>query len=165
MYPTLWLLKELECPLWQTYALWHTHITKMTKKAFGVLMFINRIKELFSSKVWKIVIQTLVLSIVNYGMTVRGTTNKSQLKRVQKLYNFSAVAVRGRSRYSYDHASPILEELKWLNVSKRIQYERCILMHNLISNKYPNWPFNIPTVSQTTHRNTKATRQFLYTQN
>ncbi len=105
MYPTLWLLKNLGV-LFDKHMLFDTHITEMTKKAFGVLMFVNRIKELFSSKARKIVIQTLVLSIVNCGMTVWGTTNKSQLKRVQKLYNFSAkVAVGGRSRY--DHASPI----------------------------------------------------------
>ncbi len=145
--------------LFDKHMLFDTHITEMTKKTFGVLMLINRIKELFSSKARKIVIQTLALSIVNYGMTVWGTTNKSQLKRVQKLYNFSAkVAVGGRSRYG--HASPILEELKWLNVTKRIQYEHCILMYDIISNKYPNWLFNIPTVSQTTQRNTKKQDNF-----
>ena len=122
-------------------------------------MFINRIKEFFSSKARKIVIQTLVLSIINYGMMIWGTTNKSQLKRVQKLYNFSAkVAVGGRSRY--DHASPILEELKWLNIRKRIQYEQCIFMFNIISNKYPNWLFTIPAVSQVNQRCTRQQHNF-----
>ena len=141
------------------HMLFDTHITEMTKKAFGVLMFINRIKDLFSSKARKIVIQTLVLSIMNYGMMVWGTTNKSQLKRVQKLYNFSAkVAVGGRSRY--DHASPILDELNWLNTSKRIQYEHCIFMYNIISNKCPNWLFNIPAVSHINQRNTRQQDHF-----
>ncbi len=131
----------------------------MTKKAFGVLMFINRIKDLFSSKTRKIVIQTLVLGIINYGMMIWGTTNKSQLKRIQKLYKFSAkVAVGGRSRY--DLASPILEELKWLNTSKRIQYEHCIFMYNIISNNYPTWLFNIPAVSQINQRNTRHQDNF-----
>ncbi len=82
--------------LFGKHMLFDTHITEVTKKAFWVLMFVNRIKELFSSRARKIVIQALLLSIVNYGMTVWGTTNKSQLKRVQKLHNFSAkVAVGG----------------------------------------------------------------------
>ena len=141
------------------HMLFDTHITEMTKKAFGVLMFINRIKELFSSKARKIVIQTLVLSIINYGMMIWGSTNKTQQKRVQKLYNFSAkVAVGGRSRY--DHASPILDELRWLNVNKRIQYEQCIFMYNIIYNKFPNWLFTISAVSQVSQRSTRQQHNF-----
>ncbi len=68
--------------LFDKHILFDTHITAMTKKAFEVLMFINRIKELFSSKTRKSVIQTLLLGIVNNGMTVWDTTSKSQLKRV-----------------------------------------------------------------------------------
>ncbi len=33
-------------------------------------------------------------------------------------------------------------------------------MDNIISNMYPNWLFNIPTVSQTTLRNTKQQDNF-----
>ncbi len=72
------------------------HITELTKKAFETVMYINCIKEIFSSRARKIFIETLVLSIINYGVTIWGTTNKTQLKRVQKLYNFAAkVAVGG----------------------------------------------------------------------
>ncbi len=88
-----------------------------------------------------------------------GTTNKSQLQRVQKLYNFSAkVAAGGRSRH--DHASPVQEELKWLNVIKRIQLEHCIFMCNIASYYNPNWLFNIPGVSQISHRITRKHDNF-----
>ncbi len=102
--------------------LFDKHITEMKKKAFWTLMYVNRIKDSFSNKIRTTVIQTLVLSIANYGLPIWGTTNKTQMKRVQQLYNFSAkVAVGGRSRY--EHASPILDELRWLNVSKKCDYE------------------------------------------
>lgn len=137
------------------HMLFDTHITEQTKKAFGTLMYINRIRELFSGKARKIVIETLVLSIVNYGIAIWGNTNKTQLKRVQKLYNFSAkVAVGGRSRR--EHASPILEELQWLNIVKKVDFEHCLLMYNILFNKYPNWLFTLPTVS---HFNQRSTRQ------
>lgn len=151
-------LKNL-CVFFDKHMLFDTHITAMTKKAFRVLMVIYRIKELFSCQARKIVIQTLVLSIIIFGMMIWGTTNKSQLKRVQKLYNLSSkVAVGGRSRY--DHASPSLDELKWLNIRKRNQYEQCIFMFNIISNKYPNQLFNIPAVRQVNQICTRQQHNF-----
>ncbi len=73
-------------------------------------MYINRIKDSFSSETRTMVVQTLVLSLINYGMAVWGTTNKTLLMKVQKMQNFAAkVAVGGRRRS--DHASPILKDL------------------------------------------------------
>ncbi len=74
-------------------------------------MYINRIRNLFSTKTRTAVVQALVLTLINYGRAVWGTTNKTQLKRVQKILNFSAKeAVGGRSKY--DHAYPTLDELR-----------------------------------------------------
>ncbi len=66
------------------HMLFDTHITELTKKTFGTLVYINRIRNQFSTKARTAVVQTLVLSLINYGMTIWGTTNKTQLKRVQK---------------------------------------------------------------------------------
>lgn len=91
---------------------------------------------------------------MNYGITIWSTTNRAQLKRIQKLLNFSSkVAVAGRSRH--DHASPILDELKWLTVRKKGDYEQCIFMYNIFSNKYPNWLLTLPTVSHVDQRSTR----------
>ncbi len=66
------------------------NITKLCKTSFGILMYIDRIKDLFSSETRTIVVQTLVLSLMNYGMAVWGTTNKTLLMKVQTLQNFAA---------------------------------------------------------------------------
>ncbi len=52
------------------HMLFDTHITELTKKAFGTLMYINRTKEIFSSRTRNFFIETLVLSIINYGVTI-----------------------------------------------------------------------------------------------
>ncbi len=52
-----------------------THISEMTKKTVGTLMFINRHKDLLNRDSRIIVVQTLVLSIIKYGITIWGTTN------------------------------------------------------------------------------------------
>ncbi len=47
------------------------------------------------------------------------------------MQNFSAkVAVGNRSKY--DHASSILEELRWLQISKKCDYEQCVFMFNIL---------------------------------
>ncbi len=44
-------------------------------------------------------VQILELSLINYDMAAWGTTNKTSLKKAQKLQNFAAmVAVGGRRR-------------------------------------------------------------------
>lgn len=59
-------------------------------------------------------------------MMVWGTTNKTRIKRV---HFFSAkVAMVGRSKY--DHASPILDELRWPQITK-CDYEQCVFMFSI----------------------------------
>ncbi len=67
------------------HMLFSTHITKMTKKALGIFMNINRINEYFSVKARKIVIETLVPSIINYGVTIWSTTNKTTKTDIKTL--------------------------------------------------------------------------------
>ncbi len=67
-------------------------------------MYINPIKDLFSSETRTMVEQTLVLRLINYGMAVWGTTNQTMLMKVQKLQNFAArVAAGGRHRSVAHH--------------------------------------------------------------
>ncbi len=79
------------------HMLFENHITELCKKSCGILMYINRIKDLFGSETRTMVVQKLVLSLINYGMAVWATTNKTLLMKVQKLQNFAGkVAVGGR---------------------------------------------------------------------
>lgn len=65
--------------------LFDMHVTEISKKVSGMLMYISRFQDMLSREARLIVVQTLVLSHLNYGMTVWGTTNITQLNRVQKL--------------------------------------------------------------------------------
>lgn len=142
------------------HMLFENHITELCKKSFGILMYINRIKDLFSSETRTMVVQTLVLNLMNYGMAVWGTTSKTLLTKVQKLQNFAAkVAVGGRRRS--DRASPILKDLGWLNIRKKCVYEQCLVIFNILSDKYPHWLFTLPTVNNVHNNNTRQ-QELLY---
>ena len=106
------------------------------------------------------VIQSLVLSIINYGISIWGTTNSTQIERVQKLQNFAAkVALGGASKS--EHVTPFLKELRWLKINQIHKYEIATTVYNLVNKKFPNWLFPLPTVSDINAHsvNTRQTEQ------
>ncbi len=59
------------------------HVTEMSKKVSGTLMYINRIQDLLSIETRQTTVETLVLSHIDYGITVWSITNITELKRVK----------------------------------------------------------------------------------
>ncbi len=61
------------------------HIQEMHQKVMRIIFVLNRIKDKFEINTREIVIQSLVLTIINYCLPLYGTTNSTLLWRVQKL--------------------------------------------------------------------------------
>ena len=121
------------------------HIDELYRKVTGTLLYLNRVNDSFDSDCRVMVVQSLVLSILNYCLKVWGSTNKTQMDRVQKLQNFAGkVAIGGAKKY--DHVTPILEKLQWLRMDKKYFYDICILMFKIKNQLLPDWLFNMPTV-------------------
>jgi len=91
------------------------------------------------------VVQSLVLSIINYCSRIWGTTNKTQIERVQKLQNFAAKVTFGGLK-KYDHVSPAFNQLEWLRVDNKYSYDMCILVYKILHHHLPDWLFDISTV-------------------
>ncbi len=84
------------------------HISEMTRKPFTIQMYISNIQDSLSQEARLIAVRTLDLSHLYYAMTVWGTANITQLKRIQNLQNFGAgVTIGGSSKF--DHATPLLQ--------------------------------------------------------
>ncbi len=67
--------------------------------------------------------QSLALSILNYGLKIWGTANKTNIKKTQKLQNFAGkVALGGGARR--DQASLFISEVGWLKVYQKYKYNR-----------------------------------------
>ena len=131
-----------------------SHVNKISGKIFSTIIYINRIKDSFSKCSRKTVIQSLVLSIINYGIKVWGTTSKTLLNQIQKLQNFAAkVALGGAAKH--EHATPFLRELGWLKINQRYMYELGVMMYN-VTRSSPNAIVKMPLVSEIS---TAATRQ------
>ena len=53
------------------------HITDMTRKVNGILFHLNRVKDNFDKQTRKIVVESLVFSVLNYCLVIYGKTNKN----------------------------------------------------------------------------------------
>ena len=91
--------------------------------------------------------ESLVLSLINYCCKIWGSTNKTQLNKVQKLQNFAARVADGTAR-KYDHVTPILNDLKWIKMDKMYVYSICLFVYKILNDKLPRWLVTLPTVRQ-----------------
>lgn len=110
-----------------------------------MIVFINRMKDNFDKPTRKIVVESLVLSLLNYGMSVWGATNITQVERVQKIQNFAAKVALGGAAKS-DHVTPFLRELKWLKVNYQYEYEILTLTYRIFNNELPDWLLPLASV-------------------
>ena len=125
----------------------NVHIDELQKKVTGTLLYLNRVCDRFEFDCRVMVIQSLVLSVLNYCLRVWGSTNKTQMGRVKKLQNFAAkVAVGGAKKY--DHVTPIFEKLNWLPMELKYFYSICLLVFKIRNKLLPEWVFSMPTVRQ-----------------
>ena len=123
------------------------HINELQNKIMGTLLFLNRITKRFDQDCRIMIVQSLILSVLNYALKIWGSTNKTNIQRVQRLQNFaSKVAVGGAGRR--DHASPIIENLKWLCMNKKYIYEICVFIFKIKAHEVPEWLFKLRTASE-----------------
>ena len=134
------------------------HIDEISRKIFGTIMYVNRLKDNFNKSSRITVIQSLVLSIITYGIKIWGSASATQIQRVQKLQNFAAkVALGGAAKH--DHVTPYLQELGWLKVKEKYLFEVGVTVYNVIKQRLPHWLITLPIVSDYSVVNTRQQNQ------
>ena len=131
-----------------------SHVDYLYKKVVGVLIYLNRIKDSFEYQTRIIVVQSLALSLINYCLIVWGSTSNIHLNRVQKLQNFAARVADGTAR-KFDHITPYLNELGWLKIKEKYEYEVCCLVFKITKKYLPGWLYDFITVNSLTGLDTR----------
>lgn len=142
------------------YLLFDAHIDELYKKITGTLLYINRIKNSFDTPTRVMLIQSLVLSLINYCSKIWGMSNKQQIERVQKLQNFAAKVADGNAR-KYDHVTPILNKLNWLRVNEKIRFDICLTVYKALHSQYPGWLFSLTTRNLVRSRPTRQDNELV----
>lgn len=114
------------------------HIRSMCSKSNGILYFLNRNKEYLDKASRKIVVESLINSILNYCSNVWNVCSKTNLGQLQKVQNFAAKVAAGRGR-KYDYATPFINELGWLKIEEKVIYDVCLYVFKVLKEETPNW--------------------------
>ena len=105
------------------------HIDDVVRRCTGTLCGLSHSRHCLPQSTLVRLVEGLVVSLIRYCITVYGSTNKTQLARLQRLLNFGARVVSGRRKY--DHVSDVLRELRWLTAENMYLYH-CLTLLNKI---------------------------------
>ena len=88
------------------------HIDDVVRRCTGILIGLSHCRHSLPSATLTTLVQSLVVSLIRYCLSVYGTCNTTQTGRLQKVLNFAARVISGRRKF--DHVSDVLHELQWL---------------------------------------------------
>ena len=111
------------------------HIDQIIQKCIGILIGILNAKHAIPPAVLPKVIDALVFSHVRYCVQVYGSANRTNISKLQKVFNFAARVISGRRKY--DHISHILNQLGWLSAHQFVSYFDLCLMHSILTTEKP----------------------------
>ena len=111
------------------------HVDKTVSSCMYSLFQINRVKHLLDRKTLLLVIHSLVFSRLFYCSSVWSNTSKENVKKLQLVQNFAARIVVGLRKY--DHVSPALKELKWLNITDQLYLRDAVLVFKSLHHLTP----------------------------
>lgn len=104
-----------------------SNVSRIASSCFGLLRGIRTIRSSLPRPMLATVIQSLVLSRLDYCISIHAGLPATTIWRLQRVLHAAARLVYGSSRY--DHVSPLLSELEWLSIKDRIDMRLGILAY------------------------------------
>lgn len=91
---------------------WEAHVTELSRRCMGLLIGLSHVRHCLPDGVIKTIVTALVISRVNYCLSVYGNGTKKNLNRLQKILNFATRVIFGRRKF--DHVTDLREKLNWM---------------------------------------------------
>ncbi len=111
------------------------HITKVCRTANFHLRNIGKIRKYLTLDAAKSLVQSLVISRIDYTNSLLYGLPKIQLNRLQRIQNKAARIVTRTPKY--DHITPILIDLHWLPVEQRVTYKVALQVYRVLNDLSP----------------------------
>ena len=112
-------------------------VVELKKKSFRVIRNINKIRFLLSKEQLKIVVNSLVVSCLDYCNGLYIGMSEKLLYQLQLIQNACAKTVT--RKYKHDHLENDLIELHWLNIRKRVIFKIALLSYKSVIGKAPQY--------------------------
>jgi hypothetical protein len=114
-----------------------THITRAVAGCFAALRQIRGIRRSVTEPVLQSLVQSLVISRLDYGGATLAGLPAVQLNRLQSVLNAAARLVFAVRKF--DHVTPLLRQLHWLRVPERIDFRLATLAYKCQHNMAPRY--------------------------
>ena len=113
------------------------HVQKLCRSAYAQLRNIAQVRSVLLQKAAETLVHAFVTSRLDYCNALMYGLPACTISKLQRLQN-SAPGVVTRSR-KFDHITPILRDLHWLPVSKRITFKVLILTYRALHGLAPDY--------------------------
>lgn len=113
------------------------HVNNVTKSCRYHLRNISRIRRFISKDACRSLVQAAITSRLDYANSLLYGAPQFLIDRLQKVQNAAARTVTCANRR--DHVSPLLVQLHWLPIPKRIEYKVIILTYKSIHGCGPSY--------------------------
>lgn len=134
------------------------HIKNSTKSALYALKQLKKMKPFIPQDDLKTIVQSLVLSKLDYGNAILTGTPKTHLAPLRSVLNMAARLITGAKRY--DHITPVLRSLNWLPMEGRCIYKLACITHKTLHSQSPNY-LNNKLVKAGTARSLRSSNSLL----
>ena len=126
------------------------HIEYLIKKICPKIGILHRLRHLLSTDILNIVYKTTIQPLIDYCLTVWGTSSKQNLKSIQRLQNRAARAVLGDFNFS-SSVSAMIKQLNWMPIETRLIYFICIMVYKCLNGLAPRYLTNLFNYTANVH--------------
>ena len=116
---------------------WEQHIGKLIQNAYYKLRQFYHLKKSLSIKTKSKLVETYVLSQLNYCDMVTQATTVALKTRIQRVQNSCIRFIFGLRKY--EHITPYMQQLDTLNMENRTKQHGLTLMHKIVNKIAPGY--------------------------
>ena len=125
----------------------------------GLLIGLSHIRHYIPDGIIKTLVMALVMSRIQYCLTVYGNGTKKNFQRIQKILNFAARVIFGRRKF--DHVSDLRDQLGWMTPQTMADYQTVVTAQKAIQRGEPEALASLFTLNSDTRlRSTRQDSQF-----
>ena len=135
-------------------------VTALCKSLNFHLYNISRVRKMLTKDACSHAIRSLVLSRLDYSNSLLINVSKMDTGRLQRIQNRAArIVLRARK---HDRATPLLKELHWLPVERRISYKVALIVYKCMHKIAPEYLISLLSMPHRSNYSLRSSKDTLY---
>ena len=137
------------------------HIDMICKASCYHIRALRHIKQSIDSQTLKTIACAIVGAKLDYCNSILHGISVGNLNRLQRVQNMLARVVTGTKKF--DHITPILKDLHWLPMARRIDFKLATIVFNVRKSKQPEYLSALVIDYEQSRSLRSENKRFIYT--